>query len=116
MSVAQTGCAQVVITWESSLFPNRPPVEHHLVLDGEFHEDFYWYQGPTPGEQSAASLKGSVLAIKMKRAKDELRLTLLSDGDLCVDGGEFRAARQRAQGRSSEDEAATRSMKGCSEK
>jgi hypothetical protein len=115
VSISQAGCTKVSITWESSLFPNRPPAEHHLALDGEFHDDYFWFQGRRRGEQSAASLKDSALEIRMRRAGDGLRLVLLPDGDLCVNG-ELRASREGTGNRSDEDGAANRSGRGCSAK
>lgn len=115
VTIRQTGCTRIAITWDSSLFPNRPPVEHHLALDGEFHDDLFWFQGRAPGEQSAASLNRAVLEITMKREAYGLRLILLPDGDLCVNG-ESRASRQRTPDRLGEENAATRSGRGCSAK
>jgi hypothetical protein len=48
----------------------------------------------------------------MKPSGDGFRLTLLPDGDVCLDG-EFRASRQRTQNTSGENDATTRSMNGC---
>jgi hypothetical protein len=124
VSIAQTQCARIVVTWETSWEKShRAPVEHHLVLDGRFHPDTRWFGGQP--QQTSASLKGATLEIEMKQGDAAnvfmtLRLTLLADGDLCVadsTGGSqlpSRASRQRAPGRAEEDDAAHRTGAVCS--
>jgi len=113
VSISQTDCTRVDITWKSSLFPNETSVKHHLVLDGQFHSDPGWFGIGGVG-QSAASLTEATLEITTNPGRYGLRLRLLPDGDLCING-ESRAARLRNRG-GEDDDAAKRSQQGCSVK
>jgi hypothetical protein len=120
VSIVQTRCERIAITWDTSWPPARVPVR--LVLDGRFH--------PTnPGwfgfHQISTSLDDTTLKIVMVGQSPgdttnpyTIRLTLLADGDLCVTDSTSmpsqpysRYSRQHVE---NSDEAARRSEQGCS--
>jgi hypothetical protein len=118
VSIVQTRCERIAITWDTSLPPARVPFR--LVLDGRFHPTNHGLFG---FHQIATSLNDTTLKIVMVGQSPgdtenpyTLRLTLLADGDLCVTDGTGsqpynRFGRQHGQDR---DAAARRSLRGCS--
>jgi hypothetical protein len=127
VQIQQTGCARITISWESSLYPNNPPLVHSLSLGGRLQPDRAWF-GQTGIQQTAASLLPNRLELfqsPLAASRDSprslmLRLDRLADGDLCVSDTKtnaispaMRASRQRVAGKKGEDEAALRSSAGC---
>jgi hypothetical protein len=118
VSIAQMQCERIAITWDTSLPPARVPFP--LVLDGRFHTTNPRWFG---FRRISASLNDATLKILMVGQSPgdaatpyQLRLTLLADGDLCVTDGTgsepySRYSRQRGQ---DSDDAASRSVEGCS--
>ena len=114
VSIAQTQCERIVITWDSptdsSTRPARVPVR--LVLDGRFHPT---NRGLFGFRQISASLNDVMLKIMMtgQSPGDDaqpytLRLALLADGDLCGTDGTgsepSRYSRQHGQNRRGEND------------
>ena len=127
VQIQQTGCARITISWESSLYPNNPPIVHSLTLGGTLQMDRAWF-GQSGMQQTAASLLANRLELfqsPLSASRDSprslmLRLDRLSDGDLCVSDAKtnsispaMRASRQPVAGKKAEDEAALRSSGGC---
>ena len=125
--IQQTGCSRITVSWESSLYPNNPPVVHSLTLGGMLQPDRAWF-GQSGMQQTAASMLPNKLELfksPLAPSRDSqkalmLRLDRLSDDDLCVADAKtnsvspaIRASRQRAAGKEGEDEAALRSSGGC---
>jgi hypothetical protein len=118
VSIVQTGCERIAITWDKSLPPARVPFP--LVLDGRFHTTNPRWFG---FRQISTSLNDATLKILMVGQSPgdaanpyTLRLTLLADGDLCVTDGTGsqpynRFSRQHGQ---NPDDAASRSVQDCS--
>ena len=126
VQIRQTGCARIAISWESSLYPNNPPLVHSLRLDGILRPDRIWFGRGM--QQTAALLRSNQLEVFQAPPSPSrdvprslmLRLHKLSDGDLCVfdpsahgNSPPTRASRQRAPGRKGHDDAASRSSAGC---
>jgi hypothetical protein len=122
VSIIQTGCERIAITWDGSLPPARVP--YRLVLDGRFHPtNPRWFDF----SELSGSLSERTLTIQMiGRSPGDvahpftLHFTRLTDGDLCVTGDitswaqpAFRLSRQQGENR---EEAARRSEQGCSVK
>jgi hypothetical protein len=122
VSIIQTGCERIAITWDGSLPPARVPFR--LVLDGRFHPTNPRWLG---FRQLSSSLHDTTLSIQMVGQSPgdtahphTLHLTLLADGDLCVTDDRTswvqpagRLSRYQGENR---DDAARRSAQGCSVK
>jgi hypothetical protein len=120
VSIIQTGCERIAITWDGSLPPSRVPFR--LVLDDRFHPTNPNWSG---FRQLSSSLRDATLSIRMVGQSPgdtahphTLHLTLLTDGDLCVTDDTtswgqppFRLSRYHGENR---DDAARRSEQGCS--
>ena len=65
VSIVQTGCTKIAISWTSTLTPPGARVVHALALNGAFHSDSGWY-GATEQQMTAASFKNGVLEIAEK--------------------------------------------------
>jgi hypothetical protein len=119
VSIAQTRCERVVMTWGWDTSTPRAPIP--LVLDGRFHATSPGFLG---FRQMSASLSGSRLTILMTgqvpgdSAKPyKLEFTLLADGDLCHTDHSVerwsRLSRQQGQSRAAEAEAFRRAVLGA---
>ena len=87
LSIAQTKCERVVMTWDVSN-ESTPGVPLRIVLDGRFHPTS---DNPFGFPEMSASLNGPTLELLMRGQSPgdatnpyRLRFTLLADGDLCV--------------------------------
>lgn len=127
VEIRQSGCTRISISWESSLYPNSPPVVHSLMLGGVFQTDRAWFS-QNGIQQTAVEVKPGRLELfqrplpesSVDRRSLMLRLDRLPDGDLCVStertnprSPAMRASRVRSAGKTAEDAAAGRSYGGC---
>jgi hypothetical protein len=122
VSIAQTQCERVVMTWAWDFSKERVPVR--LVLDGRFQAaDPRGFAG---FRKMSASLNGQTLKISMTGQSPgdtarpySIRYTLLADGDLCVTDGTgstpySRYSREHGEGGDVQKDAMRRSVQGCS--
>lgn len=87
--IAQSQCARVDITWESSL-ERRKPVVHTVPLDGIARADTSWFGAERI--QSAGTIVASKLEFRLtdgvgpgqRAVHQSLTLEMMSNGDLCV--------------------------------
>jgi hypothetical protein len=117
VSIIQTRCERIALTWDTSWPPARVPIR--LVLDGRFHPTNPGWYG---FNRIATSLDKTTLKIRMVGQSPgdstnpyTIHLTLLADGDLCVTDGTVmspysRFSRQQGQ---NHDDAARRSEQEC---
>ena len=126
VSIKQTACTKIAISWTSTLTPPGARIMHALTLNNVFHADSLWY-GQTEAQTTAASFRNNVLEILEKplgaTAADPvawtLRLSKLANGDLCTKFTQVPvniaslAARRTLLTKAAEDAAAKRSEAGC---
>jgi hypothetical protein len=122
VSITQTQCESVVMTWTWDFSTERVPVR--LVLDGRVQATDP--RGFAGFQDMSASLDGRTLKISMTgQSRGDtgkpytIRYTLLADGDLCVTDGTgstqySRYSREHQEGADAQKDAMRRSIQGCS--
>lgn len=121
VTIAQTRCERIVMTWAHDNSTRRVPVR--LALDGQVHTT---NGGLFAFRQVSASLDAATLKLTMTGQSGSdtgnpytIRLVLLRDGDLCVGDSSSSAphsrySRQHGRNSRAQDEAMLRSQQDCS--
>lgn len=126
VSIQQTACKKIAVSWVSTLPGNNAGAAHHLSLDGVFHSDSGWFNG-SEGQSTAAVFQKNVLEISERprgaTAADPIEWTLriekLPNADICtrfVQGSikiTSLAAKRRGTTVAAENDAARRSENDC---